>query len=125
MADPIASYNIRFRMNDGTDLGPWHFPSAGTVGQMKEKVVAEFPAAPGGEGGAAVPKTVNDVTLILAGKVMDNAKIISDLRTQMGNPGSETLVTFHLVVRPHAAAKTQTRKEAEENKPTKCGCVIC
>mmetsp|Transcript_51307 Transcript_51307/g.164038 ORF Transcript_51307/g.164038 Transcript_51307/m.164038 type:complete len:107 (+) Transcript_51307:125-445(+) len=79
MADPIASYNIRFRMNDGTDLGPWHFPSAGTVGQMKEKVVAEFPAAPGGEGGAAVPKTVNDVTLILAGKVMDNAKIISGM----------------------------------------------
>jgi hypothetical protein len=41
----MAEASLRFRLFDGTDLGPMPFPLATTVGAVKEAIVQQWPAA--------------------------------------------------------------------------------
>lgn len=51
------------------------------------------------------PRTINDVKLINAGKILDNHQTIAESRVSVGElPGS--LITMHVVVRPPVSDKT-------------------
>jgi hypothetical protein len=52
-----------------------------------------------------VPKTVNDVKLINAGRILENGKTLAESRVPVGEvPGS--VITMHVVVRPPQSNKT-------------------
>lgn len=52
-----------------------------------------------------MPKSINDVKLINAGKVLENGKTLSESRVMMGEiPGG--VITMHVVLRPSSEAKT-------------------
>ena len=51
-----------------------------------------------------MPKSINDVKLINAGKVLENGKTLSESRVMMGEiPGG--VITMHVVLRPSSEAK--------------------
>ncbi|KAK3423714.1 hypothetical protein EUGRSUZ_H00920 [Eucalyptus grandis] len=90
---------LKFRLADGSDIGPTKYSPAMTVASLKEKVVAHWPREK--ENG---PKTLNDVKLIHAGKILENNKTLADSRLQVGElPGG--VITMHVVVRPPVSDK--------------------
>ena len=43
MAEVKDHLEIKFRLNDGSDIGPKSFPDATTVAALKETVVSQWP----------------------------------------------------------------------------------
>lgn len=43
MAEAEDQLEIKFRLNDGSDIGPKSFPSATTVASLKETILAQWP----------------------------------------------------------------------------------
>ncbi|GAU42537.1 hypothetical protein TSUD_341630 [Trifolium subterraneum] len=72
--------------------------STTTVSTLKQKLIAEWP-----QGKNVVPKSVNDVKLIHAGKVLENTKTLADSNITFSDiPGA---ITMHVVVQPPIAKK--------------------
>ncbi|KAF8390695.1 hypothetical protein HHK36_025222 [Tetracentron sinense] len=92
---------LKFRLYDGSDIGPIRYSSAYTVAMLKERIVAEWPRDK-----KIVPKTANDVKLISGGKILENNKTVGQCRIPFGDlPGG--VITMHVVVQPSLAkAKT-------------------
>ncbi|KAL6136562.1 hypothetical protein ACLB2K_061857 [Fragaria x ananassa] len=59
MAGVQDQLEIKFRLSDGSDIGPKSFPSATSVSTLKESILAQWPKEK--ENG---PRTVKDVKLI-------------------------------------------------------------
>lgn len=90
---------IRFRLTDGTDIGPKTFPAATSVATLKESVLAQWPKEK--QNG---PRTVKDVKLISAGKILENNRTVAECRTPICDiPGGVT--TMHVVVQPPTSEK--------------------
>ncbi|XP_068665307.1 membrane-anchored ubiquitin-fold protein 3-like [Aristolochia californica] len=105
---------LKFRLYDGTDIGPIRYSSASTVAMLKERIVAEWPRDK-----KIMPKAASDVKLISAGKILENNKTIAQCRIPFGElPGG--VITMHVVVQP-SVAKTKTEKKVDE-MPKKSGC---
>ncbi|KAF8408457.1 hypothetical protein HHK36_007610 [Tetracentron sinense] len=92
---------LKFRLYDGSDIGPFQYSLAPTVAMLKERIVAEWP-----KDKKVIPKAVNDVKLISAGKILENNKTVGQCRIPFGElPGG--VITMHVVVQPSLAkAKT-------------------
>eukprot|EP00245_Coleochaete_scutata_P011737 TRINITY_DN4424_c1_g1_i1.p1 TRINITY_DN4424_c1_g1~~TRINITY_DN4424_c1_g1_i1.p1 ORF type:complete len:157 (+),score=36.13 TRINITY_DN4424_c1_g1_i1:292-762(+) len=112
---------LRFRLIAGTDIGPHKYPPSTTVLQLKEAVVAKWPA-----GIDNAPKTAHEMKLIHSGKVLENNKTLGESVKQIGDPVSpRPVVTMHVVVRPAQVDKVQAPKDPEVKKPSGCGnCTI-
>ncbi|GMP30704.1 hypothetical protein CsSME_00005245 [Camellia sinensis var. sinensis] len=107
---------IKFRLIDGSDIGPKSFPAATSVANLKESILALWPKEK--ENG---PRTVKDVKLISAGKILDNNMTVGDCRSPLCDiPGGVTIM--HVVVQPPPLEKE--KKASNEQKPNKCVCVI-
>lgn len=107
---------IRFRLTDGTDIGPKTFPAATSVATLKESVLAQWPKEK--QNG---PRTVKDVKLISAGKILENNRTVAECRSPICDiPGGVT--TMHVVVQPPTSEKE--KKADNHPKDNKCGCVI-
>ncbi|KAG5544325.1 hypothetical protein RHGRI_016918 [Rhododendron griersonianum] len=111
---------IKFKLADGTDIGPTNCSPSTSVGSLKERIVAQWPKAallfntrvasisffvissrklPRWTDKENAPKTVNDVKLINAGKILENNKTLAESRLPIGElPG--VVITMHVVVRP-------------------------
>ncbi|KAJ0260995.1 Membrane-anchored ubiquitin-fold protein 2 [Hirschfeldia incana] len=111
---------IKFRLNDGSDIGPKSFPDATTVAALKETVVAQWPRAEKENG----PKTVKDVRLISAGRILENNKTVGDCRSPVSNL-SDAVTTMHVLVQPQVTEKEKkTKKKAKGDlKQSKCVCL--
>ncbi|CAN6464648.1 unnamed protein product [Victoria cruziana] len=108
---------LRFRLFDGTDIGPFRYTPSATVAMLKERIVAEWPRDK-----KIVPKAANDVKLISAGKILENSKTVAQTRTPFGElPGGT--ITMHVVVQP-SLPKAKTEKKVEELPKNRCGCTI-
>ncbi|KAL6135556.1 hypothetical protein ACLB2K_067783 [Fragaria x ananassa] len=59
MAGVQDQLEIKFRLSDGSDIGPKSFPAATSVSTLKESILAQWPKEK--ENG---PRTVKDVKLI-------------------------------------------------------------
>lgn len=55
--------------------------------------------------------------LILSGKFLDDGAVLNDLRSSMGNPSRDEVVTVHLVIRPEVVKPPPKPRKA----PKKAG----
>ncbi|KAG5534682.1 hypothetical protein RHGRI_022719 [Rhododendron griersonianum] len=100
---------LKFRLYDGTDIGPFRYSPASTVAMLKERVVAEWP-----KDKKIAPKAANDVKLINAGKILENSKTVGQCRTPFGEL-SNTVITMHVVVQQTLAkAKSDVKVPGSE-----------
>ncbi|XP_011098712.1 membrane-anchored ubiquitin-fold protein 1 [Sesamum indicum] len=107
---------IKFRLTDGTDIGPRNFPVATSVATLKENIIAQWPKEK--ENG---PRTVKDIKLISAGRILENNRTVGECRSPLCDiPGGVT--TMHVVVQPPSTEKE--RKLPTDPKQNKCVCVI-
>jgi hypothetical protein len=108
---------LKFRLYDGTDIGPNKYPPATTVANIKESILSHWPKEKGNG-----PKTINDMKLINAGKILENSKTLADSRVPLGEiPGS--VITMHVVIRPPVIDKAK-KQQSESPKNNKCCCTI-
>ncbi|XP_039118588.1 LOW QUALITY PROTEIN: membrane-anchored ubiquitin-fold protein 2-like [Dioscorea cayenensis subsp. rotundata] len=85
---------LKFRLFDGTDIGPIGYSSASTIAMLKERIVSEWPRDK-----KIIPKAANDVKLISAGKILEDNKTVAQCRP----PFDELLggvTIMHVVVQP-------------------------
>ncbi|KAM7516788.1 hypothetical protein LguiA_006371 [Lonicera macranthoides] len=109
---------LKFRLADGTDIGPSKYTSSTTVGSLKEKILAQWPKDK--ENG---PKAINDVKLINAGKILENNRTLAESRSPVGElPGS--VITMHVVVRPPFSDKNTDKMQDDSPKKSSCSCSI-
>ncbi|KAK1432905.1 hypothetical protein QVD17_09808 [Tagetes erecta] len=110
------SLEIKFRLIDGSDIGPKSFPVAASVASLKESILSQWPKEK-----VNGPRTVKDLKLISGGKILENNKTVGECRSPLCDvPGGVT--TMHVVV-------TQPPQEKElrvksDQKQHKCMCVI-
>ncbi|XP_004489446.1 membrane-anchored ubiquitin-fold protein 2-like [Cicer arietinum] len=107
---------IKFRLSDGSDIGPKSFAAATSIATLKEIILTQWPKDK--EYG---PRSVKDVKLISAGKILENNKTVGECQSPLCNlPGGVT--TMLVVVQPPNLDKGE--KEASEAHQSKCVCVI-
>ncbi|KAM7516725.1 hypothetical protein LguiA_006308 [Lonicera macranthoides] len=116
MAEAEDQLEIKFRLNDGSDIGPKSFPSATTVASLKETILAQWPKEK--ENG---PRTVKDVKLISAGRILENNRTVGECRNPLCDI-PEVVTTMHVVVQPPPLEKE--KKATKGPKQNKCVCVI-
>ncbi|KAJ8479186.1 hypothetical protein OPV22_022913 [Ensete ventricosum] len=109
---------LKFRLYDGTDIGPIRYSASSTVAMLKERIISEWPRDK-----KIIPKVANDVKLISAGKVLENNTTIAQCRSPFGELPSG-VVTMHVVVQP-SLTKTKTEKKVDKlPKKSACCCSI-
>ncbi|KAK9668937.1 hypothetical protein RND81_13G097000 [Saponaria officinalis] len=109
--------DIKFRLYDGSDIGPFRYSSASTVDMLKERIVSEWP-----KGKTVLPKVANEIKLISFGKILENNKTVGQCRAPFGELAGGVMV-MHVVVQP-SQAKTKAEKKIEESKKFVCSCCI-
>jgi hypothetical protein len=108
---------LKFRLYDGTDIGPNKYAPASTIATLKESILSQWPQ--GKENG---PKSINDMKLINAGRILENSKTLAESRVLVGElPGC--VVTMHVVVRPSTSDKAN-KQPSDAPKRNKCYCTI-
>ncbi|TYJ03160.1 hypothetical protein E1A91_A12G009300v1 [Gossypium mustelinum] len=119
MAEGKELIELKFRIYDGTDIAHSTYASSMTVATLKQKIVAEWP-----QDKTVIPKSINDLKLIHAGRVLENNKSLADSRITFGDL-PVGVITMHVVVQPTTIAKNKTEKSKEDmQKPNSCRCVI-
>nr|GFB68377.1 membrane-anchored ubiquitin-fold protein 3-like [Tanacetum cinerariifolium] len=69
------------------------------------------------------PKTINEVKLINAGKILENHKTLAESRSPVSEvPGG--IITMLVVVRPPISDKNSERLQDESSKQSSCPCTI-
>ncbi|KAM0865676.1 hypothetical protein ACQ4PT_043113 [Festuca glaucescens] len=118
-AEEEEEVDVKFRLFDGSDIGPVRCNAATTiVAALKDRVVADWP-----KDKSIVPKTANDVKLISGGKILENDKNIAQCRAPFGDLPS-TAITMHVVVQPSSAKSKPDKKANKLPKTTRCSCTI-
>lgn len=109
---------LKFRLFDGTDIGPSKYKPATTVGSLKESILTRWPV-----GKEISPKTINDLKLINAGRILENNRTLEESRVPVGElPGS--IITMHVVVRPPAFDKNNEKQLVKASNTNRCTCTI-
>ncbi|GAB4848651.1 Membrane-anchored ubiquitin-fold protein 4 [Ancistrocladus abbreviatus] len=111
---------LKFRLYDGSDIGPLQFSPALTVAMVKERLVAECLRV---RDKKITPKAANEIKLISAGKILENSKTVG----QCGMPFDDLprgIMTMHVVVQP-SIAKARTEKKVDDPRERGiCSCSI-
>ncbi|KAJ3695786.1 hypothetical protein LUZ60_001163 [Juncus effusus] len=108
---------IRFRLFDGTDIGPNKYDPSTTVSSLKELILSRWP-----QDKEIAPKTISDLKLINAGRILENNQTLSESRVPVGEvPG--TVITMHVVVRPPQINKNN-EKQGKNSSKQRCLCTI-
>lgn len=116
MSKTQEQLDIKFRLTDGSDIGPKSFTAATSVASLKESVIAQWPKEKDG------PRTVKDVKIISAGRILENNRTLGECRSPMCDvPGGVT--TMHVVVQTPIIEKRE-KKSTNDPKQNKCVCVI-
>ncbi|KAJ9187727.1 hypothetical protein P3X46_003150 [Hevea brasiliensis] len=118
MAEGAEQIELKFRIYDGTDIGHSTYASSMTVGTLKQRLVTEWPRDK-----TVLPKSVNDLKLIHAGKILENSKTLADSRITYGDLPAG-VITMHVLVQPPAAKKKMDKNPEEMKKQNSCSCVI-
>ncbi|PON95420.1 Membrane-anchored ubiquitin-fold protein [Trema orientale] len=109
---------LKFRLYDGSDIGPFRYSPASTVAMLKERIVADWP-----KDKKIVPKGANDIKLINAGKILENNKTVGQCRAPFGEL-PRGVITMHVVVQPSFAKMKTEKKVDEAPRKTICSCSI-
>ncbi|XP_042057022.1 membrane-anchored ubiquitin-fold protein 3-like [Salvia hispanica] len=109
---------LKFRLSDGSDIGPSKYNSSATVTSLKEKIIALWPKD--SENG---PKSVSDIKLINAGRILENNRTLAESRLPLSEvPGG--VITMHVVVRPPLPDKNSDKLQENSQKKGGCLCTI-
>ncbi|GMH25679.1 hypothetical protein Nepgr_027522 [Nepenthes gracilis] len=108
---------LKFRLYDGSDIGPFWYSSASTVAVLKERIFAEWP-----KDKKIAPKAANDVKLISAGKILENVKTVGQCRIPFVDL-PRGAITMHVVVQP-SLAKAKAEKKLDSGTQANCTCSI-
>ncbi|XP_043708518.1 membrane-anchored ubiquitin-fold protein 3-like [Telopea speciosissima] len=109
---------LKFRVYDGTDIGHNHYAASTTIATLKERLVSEWP-----QDKTVTPKSVNDMKLIYAGKVLENNKTLAESKILFGDlPGG--VITMHVVVQPPLSKKKTDKSKETMTKTNTCTCTI-
>ncbi|CAA7404200.1 unnamed protein product [Spirodela intermedia] len=108
---------IRFRLPDGSDIGPKKYPLAATVSTVKESILAQLPKDKENSS-----RTVSDIKLIHGGKILENNRTLWECKNPILDV-SGGITTMHVVIRPPPSERG-TEKQSSLPKETKCGCII-
>ncbi|CAN8304478.1 unnamed protein product [Cochlearia groenlandica] len=109
---------LRFRLSDGTDIGPSKYNQSMTVSSLKEKIISQWP-----KDKEITPKTVNEVKLINAGKILENNRTLAESRLPVNElPGM--IITMHVVLRPPTLDKKNEKLKKDPPMKNRCGCTI-
>ncbi|XP_055806444.1 membrane-anchored ubiquitin-fold protein 3 [Solanum dulcamara] len=110
---------LKFRLYDGSDIGPFRYSPASTIPMLKDRIVAEWP-----KDKKVAPKAANDVKLICAGKILENSRTVGQCKTPFGELPNG-VITMHAVVQPSLAkAKSEEKKIDKNPKQSTCTCSI-
>ncbi|XP_074275190.1 membrane-anchored ubiquitin-fold protein 3-like [Silene latifolia] len=109
---------LKFRLYDGSDIGPFLYPPASTVAILKDRILAEWP-----KDKKIAPKGVNDIKIVSAGKILENSKTVGQCRMPFGEL-QKGVITMHVVVQPSVAKSTKEKKLDESEKSCICSCSI-
>lgn len=116
MAGVHDQLEIKFRLIDGSDIGPKSFPAATSVATLKESILSQWPKEK-----ENAPRTVKDVKIISAGRILENNRTVGECRSPLCDiPGGVT--TMHVVV--NQPAQEKEKKAIDDPKQNKCVCVI-
>lgn len=116
MSGAQEQLDIKFRLIDGSDIGPKNYPVATSVATLKENIIAQWPKEK--QNG---PRTVKDIKLISGGRILENNRTVGECKSPLCDiPGGVT--TMHVVVQPPPMEKE--KKVLNDPKQNKCGCVI-
>ncbi|KAL4582018.1 hypothetical protein LXL04_006555 [Taraxacum kok-saghyz] len=91
MSEVQDSLEIRFRLIDGSDIGPKSFPTALNVASLKESILSQWP-----KDKENAPRTVKDVKIISGGKILENNRTIGECRSLYDVSGGIT--TMHILI---------------------------
>ncbi|KAJ6815486.1 membrane-anchored ubiquitin-fold protein 1-like [Iris pallida] len=116
MSEVQEQLEIKFRLHDGSDIGPNKYPAATTVATLKESILAEWPKEHENS-----PRTVNDVKLINAGKILENNKTLDECKSPICDQ-TGGVTTMHVVVRPPSEKGIEKNRSIKADQ--KCGCSI-
>ncbi|KAK8600752.1 hypothetical protein V6N13_059515 [Hibiscus sabdariffa] len=109
---------LKFRLADGTDIGPNKYGPDTTVASLKEKILAHWPRDK-----ENCPKTIQDVKLINAGKILENNRTLAESRLPVGElPGG--VITMHVVLRLPLSDKNNDKQPDDSPKKSSCSCTI-
>ncbi|XP_078444659.1 membrane-anchored ubiquitin-fold protein 6 precursor [Wolffia australiana] len=109
---------LKFRLFDGSDIGPDKYDPSTTVAALKEEIVSRWP-----QGKSIAPRTINDVKLINGGRILENNQSLAASRVPVADvPGG--VVTMHVVVRPPNSDRNQEKQPGDKSKQNGCGCSI-
>ncbi|PKA49756.1 Membrane-anchored ubiquitin-fold protein 1 [Apostasia shenzhenica] len=117
MSGVQEQFEIRFRLPDGSDIGPNKYSAATTVATLKESILAEWPKE-----SANGPRTVNDVKLINAGKILENNRTLAECRSPICDLSGIT--TMHVVVRAPSLDQGTEKRESKNQNGNSCRCTI-
>ncbi|XP_073054206.1 membrane-anchored ubiquitin-fold protein 3-like [Primulina eburnea] len=118
MAEGEEQLELKFRIFDGTDIGHRTYSSSTNISTLKQRILSEWP-----QDKSVAPKSVNDMKLIHAGKVLDNGKTLAESRVHIGDlPGG--VITMHLVVQPPVAKRKTDKNNADKQNQMLCSCTI-
>lgn len=109
---------LKFRLYDGSDIGPFRYSPASTIAMLKERIVADWP-----KDKRVAPKAANDVKLICAGKILENSRTVGQCKTPFGELPNG-VITMHAVVQPSLAKAKSEKKIDKTPKQSICSCSI-
>ncbi|XP_041995431.1 membrane-anchored ubiquitin-fold protein 3-like [Salvia splendens] len=118
MAEGVEQLELKFRIFDGTDIGHGSYSSSITVATLKQRLLSEWP-----QDKSVVPKSVNDMKIIHAGKVLENAKTVAESRAHVGDHPSG-VITMHVVVQPAVVKKKTDKNLSGKQKQGSCSCTF-
>ncbi|KAL8143933.1 hypothetical protein V2J09_016965 [Rumex salicifolius] len=110
--------DVKFRLYDGSDIGPFQYSSVSTVQMLKERIISEWP-----KGKSVVPKLASEIKLISFGKILENNKTVGQCKTTIAELAGGVMV-MHVVVQL-SQAKTKTGAFQEMKKPVKNRIKLC
>nr|CAD1832365.1 unnamed protein product [Ananas comosus var. bracteatus] len=117
---PVAQeqFEIMFRLQDGSDIGPFTYPTAATVATLKESIIAHWPKEKG-----LGPRSVNDLKLIISGKILENSKTLVEYKSSTFDFSGVT--TMLVIIRPPPPPEKNSDKiTRKKHKDCSCVCAI-
>ncbi|QCD96768.1 hypothetical protein DEO72_LG6g1478 [Vigna unguiculata] len=86
---------LKFRLYDGSDMGPFCYSPASTVSMLKDRIFADWP-----KDKKIIPKSANDIKLISGGRILENNRSVGQCRVPLGELPKGVIITMHVVVQP-------------------------
>ncbi|KAK9678128.1 hypothetical protein RND81_11G189700 [Saponaria officinalis] len=109
---------LKFRLNDGSDIGPFRYPPSSSVALLKDTILANWP-----KDIKLAPKSANDIKIVSGGKILENSRTVGQCRMPFDDL-EKAVITMHVVVQPSVTKSKTEKKIHDSDKKSICSCSI-